>query len=92
MNVDTDTQFAYLAGIRDYVFNKKDYLLSQIGNPDGADKPNKKFYDPRVWVREGEKTLSVRVKEACQDLGNVGEFSTRLIHCSRVLTRLPGQL
>jgi len=71
MNVDTDTQFAYLAGIRDFVLNKKDYLLTQVGNPDGADKPNKKYYDPRVWVREGEKTLSARVKEACTDLGNV---------------------
>ncbi|KAJ8515122.1 hypothetical protein ONZ45_g7423 [Pleurotus djamor] len=71
MNVDTDTQFAYLAGIRDFVFKKKDYLLTQVGNPEGADKPNKKFYDPRVWVREGEKTLTARVKEACADLGNV---------------------
>ncbi|KAI0267471.1 hypothetical protein BC834DRAFT_822529 [Gloeopeniophorella convolvens] len=73
MNVDTDTQFAYLSGIRDFVLKRKDYLLSQVGNPDGADKPNKKFYDPRVWVREGEKTLTERVKIACQDLGNVGE-------------------
>ncbi|KAG8903467.1 Fructose-bisphosphate aldolase 1 [Tulasnella sp. 403] len=71
MNVDTDTQFAYLAGIRDFITKKKDYLQSQVGNPEGEDKPNKKFYDPRVWVREGEKTLSARVKEACRDLGNV---------------------
>jgi fructose-bisphosphate aldolase class II len=71
MNVDTDTQWAYLSGVRDFVLNKKDYLLSQVGNPDGADKPNKKYYDPRVWVREGEKTLVARVKEACTDLGNV---------------------
>lgn len=71
MNVDTDTQFAYLCGIRDFVLKRKDYLGSQVGNPEGADKPNKKFYDPRVWVREGEKTLTERVKVACQDLGNV---------------------
>ncbi|KAF8270073.1 hypothetical protein EI94DRAFT_1771045 [Lactarius quietus] len=71
MNVDTDTQFAYLAGIRDFVLKKKDYLLTQVGNPEGADKPNKKYYDPRNWVREGEKTLSDRIKVACQDLGNV---------------------
>lgn len=71
MNVDTDTQFAYLVGIRDYVLKKKDYLMTQVGNPDGADKPNKKFYDPRVWVRDGEKTMAERVKEACKDLGNV---------------------
>ncbi|KAJ6463259.1 hypothetical protein C8R47DRAFT_82999 [Mycena vitilis] len=74
MNVDTDTQFAYLAGIRDFVINKKDYLHTQVGNPEGPDKPNKKYYDPRVWVREGEKTLTVRVKEACTDLGNVGRL------------------
>jgi len=71
MNVDTDTQWAYLAGIRDFVLKRKDYLLTQVGNPEGEDKPNKKYYDPRVWVREGEKTLVVRVKEACTDLGNV---------------------
>jgi fructose-bisphosphate aldolase class II len=71
MNVDTDTQFAYLAGVRDFVLNKKDYLLTQVGNPDGADKPNKKYYDPRVWVREGEKTMAKRVSEACQDLGDI---------------------
>lgn len=71
MNVDTDTQFAYLAGIRDFVLGKADYLKTQVGNPEGEDKPNKKYYDPRVWVREGEKTLTVRVKEACTDLGNV---------------------
>ncbi|KAI9460417.1 hypothetical protein HD554DRAFT_2133788 [Boletus coccyginus] len=76
MNVDTDTQFAYLKGIRDFVTKKKDYLQTQVGNPEGADKPNKKFYDPRVWVREGEKTLSERVKEACADLGNVGELDS----------------
>ncbi|EJD49678.1 fructose-bisphosphate aldolase [Auricularia subglabra TFB-10046 SS5] len=70
MNVDTDTQFAYLAGIRDFVEKKAGYLKTQVGNPEGADKPNKKYYDPRVWVREGEKTLSARVKEACADLGN----------------------
>ncbi|KAI6122382.1 hypothetical protein EDD16DRAFT_783071 [Pisolithus croceorrhizus] len=71
MNVDTDTQFTYLTGIRDYILKKKDYLLSQVGNPEGPDKPNKKYYDPRVWIREGEKTMATRVKEACRDLGNV---------------------
>ncbi|KAH9915619.1 fructose-bisphosphate aldolase [Fomitopsis serialis] len=74
MNVDTDTQYAYLVGIRDFVQNKSGYLQSQVGNPEGADKPNKKYYDPRVWVREGEKTLVVRVKEACTDLGNVNRL------------------
>jgi len=74
MNVDTDTQFAYLIGIRDFCKNKAGYLDTQVGNPEGADKPNKKYYDPRVWVREGEKTMATRVKEACADLGNAGQL------------------
>ena len=74
MNVDTDTQWAYLLGIRDYILNKKDYLMKQVGNPDGADKPNKKFFDPRVWVREGEKTMATRCKEAFADLGSEGKL------------------
>ncbi|GME77981.1 unnamed protein product [Ambrosiozyma monospora] len=61
VNLDTDCQYAYLTGIRDYVLNKKDYISSMVGNPDGADKPNKKYFDPRVWVREGEKTMSKRI-------------------------------
>jgi len=64
VNLDTDLQWAYLTGIRDYIQNKKDYLVEQVGNPEGADKPNKKYYDPRVWVREGEKTMSARVAKA----------------------------
>lgn len=67
VNLDTDMQFAYLAGIRDYVLNKKDYLMTTVGNPDGADKPNKKFFDPRVWVREGEKTMTKRLEVALND-------------------------
>ncbi|CAD6569762.1 MAG: Fructose-bisphosphate aldolase 1 [Alectoria sarmentosa] len=61
VNLDTDLQYAYLKGIRDYVLDKKDYLMDQIGNPEGADKPNKKYYDPRVWVRKGEMTMMERV-------------------------------
>lgn len=73
MNVDTDTQFAYLEGIRDFVLSKKDYLMTQVGNPEGADKPNKKQYDPRVWVREGEKvswqeSAQVKKKASSADL------------------------
>ncbi|WFD36051.1 Fructose-bisphosphate aldolase 1 [Malassezia cuniculi] len=74
MNVDTDTQFAYLEGIRDFILNKKDYLMTQVGNPEGADKPNKKQYDPRVWVREGEKTMSKRCKIAFDDLLSSGKL------------------
>ncbi|WPK24267.1 hypothetical protein PUMCH_001534 [Australozyma saopauloensis] len=64
VNLDTDCQYAYLEGIRDYMLTKKDYVSSQVGNPDGEDKPNKKYFDPRVWVREGEKTMSKRIAEA----------------------------
>jgi len=74
MNVDTDTQWAYLVGVRDFVNKKKDYLAGQVGNPEGEHKPNKKYYDPRVWVREGEKVMAARVKEACTDLGNVNRL------------------
>ncbi len=68
MNIDTDMQWAYTEGIRDYMANKSAYLQAQIGNPEGADKPNKKFYDPRVWLREGEKTFVNRLKMAFEDL------------------------
>ncbi|MDG3580756.1 MULTISPECIES: class II fructose-bisphosphate aldolase [Galbibacter] len=71
MNIDTDLQYAYLEGIRDYMANKVDYLGAQIGNPEGPDSPNKKHYDPRVWVREGEKTFITRLKKAFEDLNNV---------------------
>ena len=74
VNLDTDLQYAYLTGIRDYVLNKKDYLMSQVGNPDGADKPNKKYFDPRVWVREGEKTMSQRVQEGLVDFNTAGQL------------------
>ncbi len=71
MNIDTDLQFAYTEGIRDYMTSKIDYLRTQIGNPEGAEAPNKKHYDPRVWVREGEKTFITRLKQAFEDLNNV---------------------
>lgn len=74
MNVDTDTQWAYWVGVKDFYESKKEYLQSQVGNPEGEDKPNKKYYDPRVWVREGEKTMAKRVKQACEDLGNVNRL------------------
>ena len=80
---------ADLSGIRDYILNKKDYLMTQVGNPEGPGKrmshlsfldpililpANKKFYDPRVWVREGEKTMTTRVKEALQDFDAAGQL------------------
>ena len=71
MNIDTDLQFAYTEGIRDYMNDKIEYLRSQIGNPEGAESPNKKFYDPRVWVRKGEETFSARLVKAFEDLNNI---------------------
>lgn len=71
MNIDTDLQYAFMSGIRDYMGAKSEYLKSQIGNPDGDDSPNKKYYDPRVWLREGEKTFVERLKKAFEDLNNV---------------------
>ncbi|KAL5045640.1 hypothetical protein BDW71DRAFT_208183 [Aspergillus fruticulosus] len=74
VNLDTDMQYAYLTGVRDYVLGKKDYLMSTVGNPDGDDKPNKKYFDPRVWIREGEKTMSKRVQVALEDFNTAGKL------------------
>ena len=57
--------------VRDYVTSKIDYLNTQIGNPDDADKPNKKFYDPRAWLRKGEDTFIARTKQAFEDLNGI---------------------
>lgn len=71
MNIDTDLQFAYTEGIRDFMTDKLEYVKTQIGNPDGADKPNKKYYDPRGWMRKGEETFSARLERAFEDLNNI---------------------
>ncbi len=71
MNIDTDLQFAYTEGIRDYMVSKIDYLKTQIGSPEGADSPNKKHYDPRKWLREGELTFIKRLEEAFKDLNAI---------------------
>lgn len=71
MNIDTDLQFAYTEGVRDYMVNNIDYLRTQIGNPTGPEAPNKKYYDPRVWLRKGEETFSARLVTAFEDLNNV---------------------
>ena len=68
MNIDTDLQWAYWDGVRKYEAGKRDYLQAQIGNPDGADKPNKKSYDPRVWVRSAEVSFKERLKTAFENL------------------------
>ncbi len=71
MNIDTDMQYAYMSGVRDYFINNMDYLKSQIGNPEGEEIPNKKYYDPRKWIREGEKSFVERLSKAFHDLNNV---------------------
>src|SRR6056300_544116 len=71
MNIDTDLQFAFTEGIRDYMLDKKDYLMTQIGNPEGSENPNKKYYDPRAWLRKGEETFKARLTKAFEDLNNI---------------------
>jgi len=71
MNIDTDLQYAFMTGIRDYMKTNEACLQSQIGNPEGDDVPNKKYYDPRKWLREGENTFVERLKQAFHDLNNV---------------------
>jgi len=71
MNIDTDLQYAFTEGIRDYMNDNADYVSTQIGNPEGDDVPNKKYYDPRKWLREGENTLITRLTKAFEDLNNV---------------------
>ncbi|NND35305.1 MAG: class II fructose-bisphosphate aldolase, partial [Saprospiraceae bacterium] len=68
MNIDTDMQWAFWLGVKDYYEAKRDYLQAQIGNPDGEDKPNKKYYDPRQWLRAGEQTFVSRLTGAFEDL------------------------
>ena len=71
MNIDTDLQFAFTEGIRDYMVDNVEYLKTQIGNPEGKDQPNKKYYDPRKWLRIGEETFKQRLKQAFEDLNNI---------------------
>ena len=75
MNIDTDLQFAFTEGIRDYMNDKVDYLKTQIGNPEGADQPNKKHYDPRKWLRLGEGTFKQRLIQAFDDLNNINTLA-----------------
>lgn len=74
MNIDTDTQWAMWDGVRNYEAKYHDYLQGQIGNPDGEDSPNKKYYDPRKWLREGENSMVVRLKQAFEDLNNINRL------------------
>jgi fructose-bisphosphate aldolase class II len=71
MNIDTDTQWSFWEGVMAYYKKYEGYLQGQIGNPEGDDKPNKKYYDPRKWLREAEKTMIDRLKVAFEDLNNI---------------------
>lgn len=78
MNVDTDTQWAYWDGLRKFEADKHDYLQGQIGNPDGADKPNKKFYDPRVWIRKAEESMGKRIAVSMEKLSTTGTYPAKV--------------
>ena len=74
MNIDTDMQFAFMSGVRNYFDINKDFLKSQIGNSHGIDIPNKKYYDPRVWLRKAEESFKTRLTQAFKDLNNINTF------------------
>jgi len=74
MNIDTDTQWAAWDGIRTFEAANHDYLQGQIGNPDGDEKPNKKYYDPRVWLRKSEESVITRLEQAFSDLNCVNRL------------------
>ncbi|TVQ92331.1 MAG: class II fructose-bisphosphate aldolase [Bacteroidetes bacterium] len=71
MNIDTDTQWAFWEGVKNFYKKNEGYLQGQIGNPDGDDNPNKKFYDPRTWLRKGEESMKERLKLAFEDLNAI---------------------
>ena len=73
MNIDTDTQWAFWDGVRGFVAKNNDFLQGQIGNPNGEDKPNKAYYDPRKWLRAGQESLISRIEEAYEDLNCIGK-------------------
>ena len=72
MNIDTDLQWGFTTGVRDYFDKYDEYVKFQIGNPEGEDLPNKKYYDPRKWLREGELTFKTRLIKSFKDLNNIG--------------------
>lgn len=75
MNIDTDLQWAFWDGVHQYYKKNQAYLQSQLGNPEGEDKPNKKYYDPRAWLRKGEDAFRARLKQACEDLNNINTLA-----------------
>jgi len=70
-NIDTDLQWAFWDGVKNYYQTNEGYLQGQIGNPEGPDKPNKKFYDPRVWLRKGQESFKARLRQAFEELNNI---------------------
>lgn len=78
MNIDTDTQWAYWDGVRAFDADKHDYLQAQIGNPTGPDKPNKKFYDPRVWIRKAEESMCKRCEVSMEKLSCKGKYDAKV--------------
>uniref|UniRef100_A0A7S4JHE4 fructose-bisphosphate aldolase n=1 Tax=Odontella aurita TaxID=265563 RepID=A0A7S4JHE4_9STRA len=78
MNIDTDTQWAYWDGLRAFEAENHDYLQGQIGNPTGADKPNKKKYDPRVWIRKAEESLVERAGVSMEKLSSKGSYEAKV--------------
>jgi len=78
MNVDTDTQWAYWDGLRQFEKEKHDYLQGQIGNPTGPDKPNKKCYDPRVWIRAAEQSMTKRCQVSMDKLLCTGTYPVKI--------------
>jgi fructose-bisphosphate aldolase, class II len=74
MNIDTDTQWAFTHPVKEFMDKNGPYLMSQIGNPEGPEKPNKKYIDPRGWLHVGEKGITARLVQACKDLGSFGKF------------------
>ena len=75
MNVDTDLQWAFWDGVRTYYAKNEGYLQAQIGNPDGSEEPNKKYYDPRVWLRKGEESFRTRLTKVFEDLNNINRLA-----------------
>jgi fructose-bisphosphate aldolase class II len=73
MNIDTDLQWGFTTGVRDYFLKYNEYVKQQIGNPEGNDIPNKKYYDPRKWNREGEITFKNRLIKSFKDLNNINK-------------------
>lgn len=73
MNIDTDTQWAFWDGVRAYEAKHKTFLQGQIGNPEGDDKPNKKYYDPRAWLRAGEESMVKRLEDAFEHLNCINK-------------------